>query len=155
LNPAVALKKALMEVCQVRPSQSIKFAKTPPAQRLKDYSDVKTLEDHASFAGNPANLHEFDFLFNSGRSNQIDELPDASAGDEKADLAHCIKLLRAVGCRVAYVDLTTPDVAPYGVHVVRAIATGLQPIHFGTGEERLGGRRLFETGLNPCPHPLP
>jgi ribosomal protein S12 methylthiotransferase accessory factor len=155
LNPAVALKKALMEVCQVRPSQSIKFAKTPPAERLKVYGDVKTLEDHASFAGNPANLHEFDFLWHSGRSRRIEEMPDGAAGDEKADLTHVVGRLRAADCRVAYVDLTTPDVAPYGVHVVRTIATGLQPIHFGTGEERLGGRRLVEAHLNPCPHPLP
>jgi ribosomal protein S12 methylthiotransferase accessory factor len=96
-------------------------------------------------------------------------MSDGSAGEEKADLAHCVRLLRAAECRVAYVELTTPDVAPYGVHVVRAIATGMQPIHFGTGEERLGGRRLFDTALklgyaagfrteadlNPCPHPLP
>ena len=84
-------------------------------------------------------------------------------------MAHCVSLLRAAGCRVAYVDLTTPDVAPYGVSVVRAIATGLQPMHFGAGEERLGGSRLFEAAaklghangirteddLNPCPHPMP
>jgi ribosomal protein S12 methylthiotransferase accessory factor len=51
---------------------------------------------------------------------------------------------------------------------VRVLATGLQPIHFGWGQERLGGRRLFElpfrlgfapgprgeADLNPCPHPL-
>jgi ribosomal protein S12 methylthiotransferase accessory factor len=69
---------------------------------------------------------------------------------------------------VLYVDLTTPDVKDYGLHVVRVLATGLQPIHFGFGEERLGGRRLFEvpqrmgytaeprdvSDLNPCPHPL-
>jgi len=169
LNPAVALKKALMEVCQVRPSQSIKFAKNTPAETLKAYSDVKTLEDHAGFATIHENLHEFDFLWNSSRSRQIEGVPDGSTGDEKADLSHVVGLLRAADCRVAYVDLTTPDIAPYGLHVVRAIATGLQPIHFGTGEERLGGRRLFETAaklgytagirsgidLNPCPHPLP
>ena len=71
--------------------------------------------------------------------------------------------------RVAYVNLTTPDVEPYGMYVARALATGLQPIHFGHGEERFGGRRLFdvpsrmghgsaprtEEDLNPCPHPLP
>jgi ribosomal protein S12 methylthiotransferase accessory factor len=62
LNPGVALKKALMEVCQVRPSQSIKFAKSSPAETLKAYSDVKTLEDHAGFAAIPGNLHEFDFV---------------------------------------------------------------------------------------------
>ena len=168
LNPAVALKKALMEVCQVRPSQSLKFAKAPPWEKLKSYGDVKTLEDHAGFAAIPGNLREFDFLLNNGTS-RIEDLPNGSAGGVEADLARSVELLRAAGCRVAYVDLTTPDVAPYGISVVRAIATGLQPIHFGAGEERLGGRRLFETAaklgwspgtrteddLNPCPHPLP
>jgi ribosomal protein S12 methylthiotransferase accessory factor len=168
LNPAVALKKALMEVCQVRPSEALKFARQPPWERLKSYQDVKKLEDHAAFAAIPDNLREFDFLWHNGRV-RIEDLPDRSAGDAQTDLARCVKLLRGAGCRVAYVDLTTPDVAPYGIFVVRAIATGLQPIHFGAGEERLGGRRLFETAaklgyasgirteddLNPCPHPLP
>ncbi len=169
LNPSVALKKALMEVCQVRPSESLKFAKDPPWKRLKVYRDVKSLDDHAGFAAIPGNLPEFNFLLNSGRSKPIESLPNGSVGEVKADLAQCVNLLRAADCRVAYVDLTTPDIAPYGMFVVRAIATGLQPMHFGVGEERLGGRRLFETAaklgystgirteddLNPCPHPLP
>jgi ribosomal protein S12 methylthiotransferase accessory factor len=167
LNPAVALKKALMEVCQVRPSECLKFFKDPPGERLKVYGDVKTLEDHAGFAAIRANLHEFDFLFNGRRSTQIESLRNGSVDDVDRDLARCVDLLRAADCRVAYVDLTTPDIAPYGMFVVRAIATGLQPMHFGAGEERLGGRRLFETAakmgyggvrteddLNPCPHPM-
>ena len=65
-------------------------------------------------------------------------------------------------------DLTTPDLAGYELKVVRGLATGLQPIHFGWGQERLGGRRLFElpqklgfatrplheNELNPLQHPL-
>jgi len=48
------------------------------------------------------------------------------------------------------------------------IVPGLQPVHFGDGQERLGGERLYnlphqlgladhartEKDLNPCPHPL-
>jgi ribosomal protein S12 methylthiotransferase accessory factor len=59
-------------------------------------------------------------------------------------------------------------VFPYPIRVVRALITGIQPIHFGHGLERLGGRRLYElpwkagfterptseTSLNACPHPL-
>jgi ribosomal protein S12 methylthiotransferase accessory factor len=51
---------------------------------------------------------------------------------------------------------------------VRVIVPGLQPVHFGHGQERLGGERLYrlphqlglkdrvqtEADLNPCPHPL-
>jgi ribosomal protein S12 methylthiotransferase accessory factor len=169
LNPAVAIKKAVMEVCQVRPSAALRFVKERPAETLKAYADVKTLEDHGAFAAMPENLPEFDFLLKNGRHTAPDARPDGSAGDVRADLARTVTQLRAVGCRVGYVDVTTPDVAPYGVRVARAIATGLQPIHFGHGEERLGGRRLFEVparigygggarsedDLNPCPHPLP
>jgi ribosomal protein S12 methylthiotransferase accessory factor len=69
---------------------------------------------------------------------------------------------------VAYVDLTLPDIASVSLYAVRVLASGLQPIHFGHGYERLGGSRLFELAmelgldnrvrtpadLNPCPHPL-
>jgi hypothetical protein len=35
------------------------------------------------------------------------------------------------------------------------VAGELQPIHFGFGEERLGGSRLSALDdLNPCPHPM-
>jgi len=84
------------------------------------------------------------------------------------DLEYCVGKLVALGERIAYVDLTMPDIAGHGFHVVRTLITGLQPIHFGHGEERLGGRRLFElpaklgfsdqtrtvADLNQCPHPL-
>ena len=69
---------------------------------------------------------------------------------------------------MCYADLTMPDVRDHGVSVVRVLASGLQPIHFGHGEERLGGRRLYQVPMklgyapvprtasefNPCPHPL-
>ena len=158
-----------MEVCQVRPSAAVKFVREPPWERVKTYRDVRTLEDHAAFAAIPANLKEFDFLFSAGRSVAVSDLEDMSTGTARDDLARMVERLRTAGARVAYVELTTPDVAPYGIHVARAFATGLQPIHFGVGEERLGGRRLFEvpallgyageprteSDLNPCPHPLP
>jgi ribosomal protein S12 methylthiotransferase accessory factor len=59
-------------------------------------------------------------------------------------------------------------VLPYPIRVVRALITGIQPIHFGYGLERLGGNRLYElpskmgftrkpaseASLNTCPHPF-
>ena len=73
-----------------------------------------------------------------------------------------------VGGRVAYVDITPPDIAPLGPRVVRVIVTGMQPIDFGYAQGRLGGTRLYnapvewgfhtqpltELELNQCPHPL-
>jgi ribosomal protein S12 methylthiotransferase accessory factor len=168
LNPGVAITKALLEVCQVRPGEVQRYQRERPAERLKSYEDVRTLEDHSAFFHPLERLAEFSFLLENGCTVQLRDLPDHSRGSVTADLAMCITALTESGSRVLYADLTTPDVAPYGFRVVRTIATGLQPMHFGFGEERLGGRRLYEIpkvvgyfpeirgedDLNPCPHPL-
>lgn len=168
LNPAVALTKAVLEVCQVHPGEVQRYHRDPPAMRLKSYEDVHTLEDHSAFLSIPERLGEFSFLLDNGRRQSLSELPDNSQGSVRADLDFVVDQLRGVGCRVLYADLTTPDVVDYGISVVRTFATGLQPMHFGYGEERLGSRRLFEIArtlghatetrteseLNPCPHPL-
>lgn len=168
LDPRVALDKALLEICQVRPGETRRYKEEPPAERLRSYEDVRTLEDHGAFLTAPERIGECSFLLDNGRVQSIEEMPNHSQGNVAEDLKACVDALKKAGCRVLYADLTTPDVADYGFSVVRAIATGLQPMHFGHGEERLGGRRLFEVprtlghaedvrvegDLNPCPHPL-
>ena len=168
LDPQVALTKSLLEVCQVHPGEVSRYREQPPAQRLRSYEDVRTLEDHSAFLTVPERIGECSFLLDNGRVQPIEELPNRSQGSAAADLQTCVDALMRAGCRVLYADLTTPDMADYGFRVVRTIVTGLQPIHFGYGEERLGGRRLFEvphimghaagvrgeSDLNPCPHPL-
>ena len=61
-----------------------------------------------------------------------------------------------------------PDLEPFGIRIVRALATGLQPIHFGPARRGSAGggstrcrsslgyttRTVDEDDLNPCPHPL-
>jgi len=168
LDPQVALIKSLLEICQVHPGEVRRYKEVPPAQRLRSYEDVRTLEDHSAFLTVPERIGECSFLLDNGRVQPIEELPNRSQGSAAADLQTCVDALSRAGCRVLYADLTTPDMTDYGLSVVRAIATGLQPIHFGYGEDRLGGRRLFEvphtmghaaglrgeSDLNPCPHPL-
>jgi ribosomal protein S12 methylthiotransferase accessory factor len=124
--------------------------------------------DHSAFLMIPEHLSEFSFLLENGLTQSISDLPNYSKGDVATDLDFCVEALTRAGCRVAYADLTTPDIVDFGMRVVRAIATGLQPMHFGYGMERLGGRRLYEVpkilghgsevrtekDLNPCPHPL-
>jgi ribosomal protein S12 methylthiotransferase accessory factor len=167
-DPAIALTKALFEMCQGRPSEGKRFADKSPRGRLNHYRDVKTLDDHSAFASLPEQRKEFGFLWEQGRKVRISDLPNPSRSDAVLDLDYCVSKLTAIGERVAYVDLTLPDIAGHGIYVVRTVVTGLQPIHFGHGEERLGGRRLFElpqklgfadrtrvvTDLNMCPHPL-
>jgi len=167
-DPFAATLKSMFEICQIMPGERRTFHDKPPAARLKSPRDVKTLEDHGAWLTVPERLGELSFLLDSGRKVALDALPDYSAGSTRENLAHCASSLVAAGCRVAYADLTTADLRDYPIRVVRAVATGLQPIHFGYGEERLGGHRLFElprklglaahvlgeSDLNPCPHPL-
>jgi ribosomal protein S12 methylthiotransferase accessory factor len=168
LDPAVALDKAVFELCQGRPSESKRFLDHPPGGRLRRYEDVQTLEDHAAFVSQPERLYEFEFLWSRGERARVTDLPNPSSGEVERDLDTCVAALAERGHRVAYADLTTDDVASCGIHVVRTLAAGLQPVHFGWEQERLGGRRLFElparlgfgsaprteADLNPCPHPL-
>jgi ribosomal protein S12 methylthiotransferase accessory factor len=167
LDVAVATEKAVFELCQARPSETARFRDNPPEGRLREYRDVATLDDHSAFASQRSRRHEFEFLWASGSSTVLEgaagPLPPA-----EEQLRTCTTELSRLGSRLAYVDLTLPDIASVGLHVVRVLATSLQPIHFGHGEERLGGTRLFSVPeqlglrdprsgpeeLNPCPHPL-
>jgi ribosomal protein S12 methylthiotransferase accessory factor len=167
-SPVKALTRAMLEICQVRPGEALRYREQPPGKRLKRAEDIKSLEDHSAWASMPEHLDEFSFLLENGRMRRLEDLPDYSTGNLKRDLDQCAGSLQRCGSRVLYVDLSTSDIVDYEIRVARAIATGLQPIHFGWGEERLGGRRLFElphklgfasaplteSDLNPCPHPL-
>jgi ribosomal protein S12 methylthiotransferase accessory factor len=168
-DPRIALRKALFETAQVHPGEVERAADVAYTQRLNSYEDVHSLEDHSAFFAAPERMREFAFLLDRDSRKSLDELPNLSAGSVSRDLDVCVDALRAAGCRVVYVDVTTPDLKDYPMRVVRTIATGLQPIHFGYGEERLGGKRIFqlprilgyasmdsdESTLNRCPHPLP
>jgi ribosomal protein S12 methylthiotransferase accessory factor len=168
LDPVSALDRAVMEIVQVRTGLVPHFRQHPPPSPLERYEDVRSLEDHAAFAANPANLHELAFLLTGDSRVHLADLADDSRGSVEDDLALCVERLDAAGAKVAFVDLTMPDLEAFPVRIVRALASGLQPIHFGFGQERLGGRRPFdvprllakadraltEADLNPCPHPL-
>lgn len=182
-RPLAAVDKAVFELCQARPSEAVRFREQNPGERLRRHEDVIELEDHPLFHGLAAHRREFDFLDDDSEPVTLDDIePDAAnagqatppgdAADElsarRAELERLVAGLTASGCRVARVDITAQDIRPSGVRVVRCFATGLQPIHFGHGQARLGGRRLFEAprrwglrerdtdeaSLNPCPHPL-
>jgi ribosomal protein S12 methylthiotransferase accessory factor len=167
-SPAAALEKAVFELCQARPAESARFAENPPAGRLTRYQDVAGLDDHSAFAGLPEHRDEFAFWWRDGRRTSLAELEDHAGPDVETTVAACAAELERLGHPCAYAELTTPDVRTTGYRVVRLIAAGLQPIHFGYGRERLGGDRLFElprrlgfasarrstADLNPCPHPI-
>jgi ribosomal protein S12 methylthiotransferase accessory factor len=170
LNPVLAVEKALCEVCQGRPGEPMRYRQKPPQERLRGFENVRDMMDHSALFSMPHMLCEFDFLLpvESGKEARLEEFPDYSRGCIREDVQFCIDALADVGSKVIYVDVTTPDIAPLGLRVVRIIITELQPVHFGHGGERLGGKRLFglpvklgysqrlltEKDINYCPHPL-
>jgi ribosomal protein S12 methylthiotransferase accessory factor len=158
MSPRDALRKSLFEICQMHEPLRQRH-KESEAARLDAYADVKTIDDHAAYFFRQDHLHELDFLLNGRRMVSIGELPDYAGAGIEDDLATLARGIAARGYRAFYCDLTTPDLEAYPICVVRALITHLQPISFGYGLERLGGRRLYDRGvleasLNRCPHPL-
>lgn len=170
LNPRIAVEKALLETCQGRSGEAVRYRDKPPQEQLRSFDDVHDSMDHGALFSMAHMLGQLYFLLAHGPFHEmpLEQLRDHSTGDVRGDLRHCIDALVSVGSKVAYVEVTTPDISPLGLRVVQTLVTGLQPIHFGYGKERLGGPRLFEVPMklgysarpltedeiNPCPHPL-
>ena len=167
MRPRPALEKAIFEMCQVH-EPMLKAHRDGRGESANAYADVRSLEQHAGYFFRRDHLQELDFLLERPASVSIDEVQGHGGPAVEDDLQTLDGAFRAIGSRVLYRDVTTPDLAGYPIRVVRALATHIQPIHFGYGQERLGGRRLYElpaklgqsdgprleASLNPCPHPL-
>lgn len=159
MNPYEAVRKALFEICQMHEPLRRKNSENAAA-KLNHYSDVKTLDEHAAYFFRRDHFHELDFLLRSPTKLPLKNLADHSSGAVDEDLRTLERGIAAAGYRGFYRDLTTPDLDPYPIRVARALVTGLLPISFGHGQERIASKRLYERGgvdetsLNPCPHPL-
>jgi ribosomal protein S12 methylthiotransferase accessory factor len=108
--------------------------------------------DHACYYM-PKREEELAFLRNAPSYE-----PEVESHDEPIpSLAELAARLAGDGVEIAVADLTPPDVASASIHVVRAVAAGLQPLHCGFGMEFRGSWRLRHwrrKALNPAPHPF-
>jgi ribosomal protein S12 methylthiotransferase accessory factor len=167
LDPRAAARRAALEVGQVRPAfreRCRTHDSARIAELVRDPTAVRTLDDHALLYADPAMASAFDFL--EGERGQWSAA--TTPLDERLPLAQVVEHFRAVGQDILYVNLTPRDLEPLGLFTARALLPGFQPIWFGRGERRLGGRRLFELpqrlgmraaptevgALNPLPHPI-
>ncbi len=163
-DPRQAALRASFEIAQVRPGQTRRAAH----DQALTAADVRHIEHHAAYFAQHETRPALDFLVQSPARRRLADMPGRVGADAQADVDACVAALRRIGSRVLYVELTTPDLADFPIHVVRTLATGVQPIHFGHGMARLGSSRLFdaarrlapdrpaatEADLNDCPHPL-
>ena len=166
LDPITGLEKALREVFAAVLSYSSGQWQLPDPPRD---DQVRLPEDHAAAYAHPSRLDRAAFMWASGHSQPLDELPHLSTGNPIQDLSTCLQILDNHRLELIAIDITTPDVARAAIHVTRTVVPGLQPIDFGLINLRLGGERLYsvpaqlgyttgptrEAELNPFPHFFP
>ncbi len=168
LDAAEASRRALEELAHTRRYSQRIHLDMPPVEADGVFEHVREQADHLGFAANHENRSFFDFLFRSRARLEADELPRLATGDPGRDLDRATERVLATGHRVLVADLTSEDVAPLGLRVVRVVVPGYHPLFMGYRWRARGGRRLHEVpqrlGLeafapegadNPAPHPYP
>lgn len=138
--------------------------------RARDPFSVVTIVDHVCFYQNRRKIRHTSFLTSSADERSFATLP--LPGDEpdtpEPQLRHLVERLHQHGYDVVVVDCSAPVVREVGLHVVKVLVPGLQPLHAGHRYRVLGGRRVFEVArlmgyadrdrtvedLNPWPHPF-
>ncbi len=170
LDARLAARKALLEAAQVRHSLRQLIDQPAVQQRMAalaaDPRLVATLEDHALLYAHPASRAALGFLLEQPIEPYC--WPAAPALGAVEQIERLAGFLRAEGSDLLYRNLTPPELAGHGLHVVRVLIPDLQPIDFGWAGRRLGGARLFQlprrlglaqadatpAQLNPYLHPL-
>lgn len=169
-DAVAAARSALLEVAQVRPGLRYRMAdRTLLEHRAALWADptrVSTLEDHDLYYSGFETGTALEVL-RGGYAHALAEValhvPQRGSVGRLCALA---EELAAEGHRLCVADLTPPDMASLGLHTVRAVITGYQPIYFGEAERRPAIPRLTAFAarfpvarhspqmLNPNPHPL-
>jgi ribosomal protein S12 methylthiotransferase accessory factor len=140
----------------------------PDRTYAADGSDVACFDDHIRFYGGDEAAELAAFLWSSSETRAAGDVAALSEdGAERLD--QILARIGRAGSAAYAVDVTSPDVAAAGLHVVRALAPGLCPLDAAHTARFLGSSRLtgpsetdILTGrvlgvddLNPLPHPFP
>ncbi|MDQ6833075.1 MAG: TOMM precursor leader peptide-binding protein [Chloroflexota bacterium] len=148
-DPRRAVERAALEVVQGR------YARWDELAAQGTSATVRTPADHGFWYALRDRSNAFAFL--GAQSGLLPVRIGNADNDAETLLAAIVALLAHAGHETVIVEITTPDVRSAGTAVVRALVTGLLPIHFGVGQERLGSPRLVPfpiASLNRLPHPL-
>jgi thiazole/oxazole-forming peptide maturase SagD family component len=133
------------------------------------FDEVLDFPDHPSFYQHPDKQRETAFLDGSPRVRAVAAAPSTGrAPTVRGQIAALVARLARHGHEVIVVDCTAPLLARLGLHAVKVIIPGLQPLSAGHRFRVLGGRRPFTApvgmgmadraltlaDLNPWPHPF-
>ena len=168
LDPEHAIRKCLEELELTRRLALHLKSNLPPFDPGEGFVNVNSQEDHVRLYCSSQHASLADFLFASSHQIAFREMTNNATGSPEEDLGLIIKELRKITHAVLITDLTTDDIRPLGLTVVRAVIPGFHPLFFGHRYRALGGRRLWSTpqelgyqgihkasGDNSSPHPYP
>jgi ribosomal protein S12 methylthiotransferase accessory factor len=164
-DPEEAAYKALLEAAQGHHYVKQLQAKTD----IKDIKEpIGNLDDNVCYYGYPESRARISFLIGNPKTVSLRSYPRPKETGSVADVAHMMDRLESVGLDAYAVDLTAPETARAGLHVVRcsipgAASFGIPSIPY------LGSRRIYEVpykmghvarplrwaDLNTAPHPFP
>ena len=168
-EPLRAWWKALGEAFASRAAGQ-KMMVLDPGRRFRDDGlDVGDFDDHILFYADRERARAGDFLDGATATvplGGIRPLPGGSVDERIAELL--IRVGRA-GSSAYVVDVTAPDIASVGLHVVKLVTPELCALDVPHAARFLGGSRLWRgavdaglrreplgrTELNPHPHPFP
>lgn len=165
LSSVSAIISALEELELTR-SHCLKLLANPPSTSNNNLKQFKNQKDHLLFWSQIKNLSLADFLFQSDKEINANQMPNITQSTPKKELQLVTKLLSDMSLTVLLADITTNDVSNYGFHVIRAIIPALHPLAFGYKNDEFKCPRLFSVpkklGFDEItisndyiPHPFP
>jgi ribosomal protein S12 methylthiotransferase accessory factor len=151
-----ALEKAWIEWCQGTVFIRVRLAENDIARMRPD--EVTDFDRHAVYYTGAIDTWADLPLWTGGSAE-----PPADATEP--GLRSLVGALTSAGIRLAYRDLTTPELSAVGLHCVRALSPDLIPLHADHRWPAIGGRAaeaswrypnlVPRTGFpSPFPHPL-
>ena len=135
-------------------------------EELRSLDDLESFADHVAWYADPA--HELDHArLRPRRSVHLDDgAAPLPKGDDASQTAELVRRLASRGQQVLAFDVTSPDLADIGLHVVRVLGPDLCWLDQGARYAYLGRPRLTRhdavpasldpaDAVDPDPHPFP
>lgn len=168
-DPVVACRKAVIEAFQTRTWAKAEQREGQVLDPAEGYHQVRSFDDHVRMSLHPDTVDACWFLDAHEHAVPVSALPAVHADGPAAALEQIMRRLSAQGVQVTAVDVTSPDVAEGGLHVVKTFSGQLSALDSGYVTRFLGHPRLrhraHEIGLverpltfdelNDRPHPFP
>lgn len=118
-------------------------------------ADIETFDDRVRYYADPARRGQVAFLTSATERRHLRDVRSLTPGTPAELTAELCERVAARGARAYAADVTAPDVAAAGLHVVRVLSPELCPLDALHRQRFLGVPRLLtaahDAGLRPCP----